>query len=418
MWNAGFSEEQLVALKQNVTTLSARIDEVDGLMVGVREQIQQNQEYGDKYRAIVRTMQAWPVLAPLWDFLQSDQYLTHKPRMALSIFDKLPFDLELMARAAKIDEEVRETAVLIKAAEQLGDATLLEVRQKLDDSTHEIEKLTASRNRAQAHLREYEDYRSRLEECFTVGGKIKTMYNNIVKCTNEMVEMMRRETLLHCIRQLQMSLARKEETLSYVSMQRALVEDIERQIEILTIEDEAAKLLVKELSPTEGLIAEGLLGFIRHFVGEMNDFIRNIWNYSLVIKDCAVENSDGAELDYKFPLVVEGNEDDPIDDIEDGSTSIKDVVDMAFVVTAMQYLGMTDYPLFLDEPGASFDVQHRHAVADMIRSIVEMQRFSQVFMVSHYEDSYGAMANADVLVLCESNVTIPGDRYNQHVMFN
>ena len=416
---AGYSEERVAAIKEQIEHLTSTIDYTAATEKELSEKVNQNREYGEKYRTIVRTMQAWPVLEPFWSFLQNNQYLTHKPRMALSLFEKLPFDLEMSYAARKVDDEIRETSILIKAAEQLGDANLNEVKILVENSTLEIERLTADRNRMQAHLREYEDYRQRLAETFDIGEKISQMYKGVVKCTSDMVEMMRRESIQHCIRQLQTALARKEETLSFVTLQKALVADIEEQVRLLTIKEEAAKMLVRELSPTEGLIAEGLVGFIQHFVAEMNEFIRKIWTYSLVIQDCSVEEEGSAELDYKFPMIIENNEDDPVPDISNGSTSIKDIVDLAFVMTAMNHMGMSDYPVFLDEPGASFDAAHRHTVSDMIRSIIEQKYKSQVFMVSHYEDSYGAIENAEVMVLDETNVTVPHySKTNEHVLFN
>jgi hypothetical protein len=56
--------------------------------------------------------------------------------------------------------------------------------------------------------------------------------------------------------------------------QRAIVNDIEKELAIQEKDEKALKLLVQQLSPTDGLIAEGLYGFIKVFISRLNAFSR------------------------------------------------------------------------------------------------------------------------------------------------
>jgi DNA repair exonuclease SbcCD ATPase subunit len=189
----------------------------------------------------------------------------------------------------------------------------------------------------------------------------------------------------------------------------------EEQINKLEKEEKTLKIIVQELSPTSGLIANGLIGFIDSFVKQMNKVIKKIWTYPLIIKIPDIE-SDTLELNYKFPVLV-GDKEDLIPDINLGSTGIKEVVNMAFKLVAMHEMKIEEYPLFLDESGASFDFKHRQQIAELIKSILDQGIHEQIYMVSHYADSYGSLVSADVIVLSEENIIIPKENYNEYISF-
>jgi ABC-type nitrate/sulfonate/bicarbonate transport system ATPase subunit len=82
----------------------------------------------------------------------------------------------------------------------------------------------------------------------------------------------------------------------------------------------------------------------------------------------------------------------------------------------MSYLGLEKAPLVLDELGAKLDSAHRQSVQFEITNLITTSNFSQVFMVSHYENAYGSLNNADICVLHPSNINIPKNMaYNTHV---
>ena len=98
---------------------------------------------------------------------------------------------------------------------------------------------------------------------------------------------------------------------------------------------------------------------------------------------------------------------------------MKEIVDLAFRITAIKYLGLDDSPLLLDEFGKTFDKEHRLAAAYGIKELMEMKSFTQLFTVSHYEATYGSLTNAEICVLCSKNISIPTNAvYNEHVMID
>ena len=190
-----------------------------------------------------------------------------------------------------------------------------------------------------------------------------------------------------------------------------IVSGLEVQKAQLEDDQKAYKALVEALSPTEGLIAEQLTGFIKAFTDHLNSIIGRVWTYDLQVLPCGL---DSGELDYKFPLKVKG-EDQPVSDIKEGSTGQCDIIDFAFKLIVISYLKLTDTPLYLDELGASFDEQHRINVMTFIKELMETGQFSQVFLISHYASSHGTFQQVDTLVLDPNNIVVP-NVYNDHVV--
>jgi ABC-type multidrug transport system ATPase subunit len=81
----------------------------------------------------------------------------------------------------------------------------------------------------------------------------------------------------------------------------------------------------------------------------------------------------------------------------------------------MAYLGLTDYPLYLDELGASLDEKHRVAIMDFVKNFVEAGECSQMFLISHYHSGHGVFSNAEVTVLDDTNLLTKPDNFNKHV---
>lgn len=191
----------------------------------------------------------------------------------------------------------------------------------------------------------------------------------------------------------------------------ALVESIsnmDTEIESLTKNKVALKLLMDTLSPNNGVIADQMLGFINSYIHEMNRVIEQVWETQLSVGQCTMD--DGV-LNYKLALDVDGN---MINDIGAGSTGQRDIIDLAFVLVMREYLNINDYPLYLDETGSSFDETHRTKLMAYISNLLDTGNCSQILMVNHFNSMHGGLRNHEVVVLDSRNITVP-DTYNEYV---
>jgi uncharacterized protein YajQ (UPF0234 family) len=413
LWVIGYDANVMAKYTEAIETRSNEINAIKAEIKLLEDEMEAFQTYVNLYMDFSRCVKNWPALQPFWDLLLDNETVIRSPRVALMQLDLLKKDLLLELEAGKHEAEIAEIKDLIKQAEQLGDANLTEVMESLVRVTGNVEELTGKLSRLNKHLQQNMAYRRQMADVQATGGRIEQMIGGAEVATKQLVEMMRREAIQNAINALQLSLAHKNSALQEMKLQKGIISDLEKTIAQYALRDETLKLMVKEMSPTDGLIAEGLLGFIRTFVRQMNILIKKIWAYPLEVQVCGVATDRGAELDYKFPLMVQSRA-NIVDDVRNGSSGMQEVVDLAFKVVAMKYLGLGEAPLLLDEFGASFDLEHRTAASGCIKNLMDTQHFSQLYMISHYESGYGSFTNAQTCVLDARNITVPAV-YNQHV---
>jgi wobble nucleotide-excising tRNase len=209
------------------------------------------------------------------------------------------------------------------------------------------------------------------------------------------------------------ALGQIEHVLSKARIAEGIIRDMAIQKEEILIDGEAYALMVKELSPSDGLIADCMKGFITVFAQQMTDIIKNIWTHDFIVLPCKMGDSD--ELDYRFPMQI-GMSLDHADDVSEGSASQVDVVDFAFRILTILYLGLESMPFYLDEPATTMDETHRSNIILFIKEYVDMQKASQLFLISHYFQQSGAFHPSETLLLDGTNiVNIPGV-YNRHAV--
>ena len=74
------------------------------------------------------------------------------------------------------------------------------------------------------------------------------------------------------------------------------------------------------------------------------------------------------------------------------------------------------YPLFLDEPGRTFDEAHSHNLIPLIKDLVDSDRFSQILIISHDADNQRAFPDSETIIIDDRNINYP-HTYNEHVEF-
>jgi len=410
IWIPGYSDEHLELLVKELIKKEEELVKLELLITNTEKEIEANKEYKSFYTDYIRCTNNWPILKPVWDYISNGNYLRNSPRMIVSILDTLYIDLGYELSARNIELEIVETTALIKSAESIGDANLLDMQSKLNDLTIYVDTKTAELNKLRANLSQYKQYRKQLLDAFKLGNEITKLMAEVEQINTDMIEMLRREVLGHCIKQLQSSLALKETTLNGIDLHKGIIKNLEKQIEELTLEEIASKLLVQKLSPNTGLIGEGMLGFIKLFISQMNSLIKKIWTYKLHILDCGIGNG---ELDFKFGVLMDTNT-IPISDIKLCSNGMKEIINLAFKIIAMRYLNISNSPLVLDEWGGGFDSTHKLSAMAAVKELMETKSYSQLFIVSHDYSQYGSLTNSEVTVLDSRNIAIP-DNCNMHV---
>lgn len=385
----------------------------------VLELIEENAEI-DKYFSLYRDYQSivssWDILSMFWIYIQEKNYLLNNPRQIILDFNEFKAELLIDKRYLEYDKENEHIQELILAKQRIGEEDVNKLKSQLVTMEEEIYLKNQELIALRSFIIRINNYRKDLADIDALKEQLDVLEIQFNELNTNTVETLRRQHLNDAIRKIQSILSRKEATLSEINSQNSVIESINKNIEKLELDEQCLKVIVNELSPTDGLIAEGLFSFIKVFLNNMNSFVKKVWSYPLIIQSCNLSEDSKVELDYKFPMKV-GDDHNQVPDVSKGSTGMREIVDLAFKVTAIKFLGLADIPLFLDEFGASFDHAHRTTAYGIFDYLINEISFSQVFLVNHYNDLYGSMKNAEICILHDANIVVPkGSVYNKHVV--
>jgi hypothetical protein len=408
-----YSEESCEALSSDIDKANLKLENVDKEIKAIEDFISECLEYSALYRQYIQITSSHPQLSKYWDYLQENNIITNDPRSAVHIFNKIEQDLNLHIEYNSIQSKRINNEKLLNSLKQVGTdslQSLLETNKRLYTSVGSLTSKISSKSLKYNLLNSIIQKKKSIELLLK---NIETLQTNRDILTKDYIETMRRSSLNNFIKQIQSELGAKEHILHLASNQKSVIKNIEDQISELETDKEALTHLINSLSPTDGLIAQGLLGFIRTYVDEMNEFIERVWSYPMTIQACDVQDSESLDLDYKFP-VKKYTDDDITPDVSKCSRGMKEIINLAFKITGMKYLDLLDTPLYLDEFGSAMDNGHRNEVISLIKAFNEQKTFSQMFIVSHDVTQYSSLPNAQVCVICDINIITP-DTYNEHV---
>jgi energy-coupling factor transporter ATP-binding protein EcfA2 len=414
-WFKGFSQSLYDECLRSREILNKDIPVLE-LQIKLLESVKVEQfEYLTLMSQFLKLMAQVEALDSMWKHIMSYGSLRTAPigvRQMIQTYSQeldkqkqLNLSIDKLAELSKIKQ--------ITAENQSNDLSALKIKYaKLELSAQDYQvKIRRSKVKEQSLLKSIaivENLDLKKQELFN----LQTAHSSAVRDIEKTIS---QDFITSCIRLVKSELASLTQMVSRIDIQAALLTSIEKQIAEYQEQAEVYKIMLKELSPTEGLIAKGLINFINHFVIQMNAIIKKVWLYPLEIQP-VFQLDDELELDYKFQVKV--NDKNDISDVSLGSSAMKEVIDMAFMRVSMKYLKLDKAPLFLDEFSVNMDSAHRKSAFNTVTDLMTNSNHSQVFLISHYEDSYGSIANADVVVLCPNNVVIPkGCGYNNCVDF-
>ncbi len=407
VWSKGYTEETYQAVLKDVDLYEQQIAKDSESLKSLTSTL-------DAHRARLSLIQQfrllsynWSVLEPLWAYMAAeDMVLTHTDRVINMIGD-LMLDLQVDVQIDALRQEHKELCKLKAMTDANQMLDLNKINQQIEDHHRQLQHHSVTIKQAKADVVVYDTQKKTIIQLQKLQVELEQLLEERDTLGSLMGLSLKQQALNDTIRILQLELNQKEQLISKVDIQRGVIESIESMLGDLEMQQGLLKIAIKELSPTEGLIAKGLTSFINHFVKHINAFIAQIWLYPLELIPILPDENNEVDLDYRFSVRINDNTEIP--DISKGSSAMKEIINLAFRVVSMSYLGLQDYPIMIDELGTSFDKAHREAAFHVIGNLLTNASFSQIFMVSHYEQQYGALTNADVSVLSASNISLPKD---------
>ncbi len=361
-------------------------------------------EYANLFRRYSTIRLNNPVLNFLWAYLDEHRIVAEKPRYVIQIINTCIAELDILSSADILEREITELLLQLSYVKDTNAVTVTNVDVKIQDTIDETNAIKAELSRVSQRLSTSLDNLSRI-------AKVKENINLLTDLIKKSGEWHVQETVntlhLHLneeMRALKLELNDKETKIHSREKQLSIVSNYENSIRELEQEKKVVDMIVDEVSPKDGLIGRIMARFIDKFIVGINSIIGNIWTYPFEL--IPIINEDETDLDYKFAARAEGLH--VISDVSKCSSSMKEVIDLAFRLIAFEFLGFDKYPLFMDEFGASMDTTHRaKAFENISRILNSSDKYSQIYVISHHEQLYGSIRNADIVVLNQTNIVLP-----------
>jgi hypothetical protein len=407
-WKMGYSELEHHNLKGRITSGRGFVELLDKELKELREKRDELMEYANLYKEYIRITRSTPELQPLWDLISEEDALRQSPQHALTLVELIRSDLRIEMQVSAIREKITTDMKRLEMAEYAQSETVKGKKQRMDQLEQEIGQLSQQKLRAQEKLRDLTITQRQVKHMYEVSDKLNQAKSSLDLSSIQVVNAVKNEIIDEALADTHREIATLSSRIHSIDQHEHLINDLKNTIVELQKEEKAFKALADALSPTDGLIAEGMLGFIRNFVARWNALIAKIWTYRMEVHDCSTEE-ESAELNYKFPVTTP-NLPKPTGDVNETSSGQKEMLDLGFRVVAAQCLGLDKGPLSLDEFGKTFDEAHQSAATQVILQLLEQLNFSQLFMISHYESCYGAFYNAQITVMDKRNITVPANR--------
>lgn len=414
-WHPGYDERLYNKVLSQIQATEEAERKANTYLQTLLEDQQAASEFTSLYGTIVGLRNATPSLQSFWSAYEISP--EHYDRF-LAAFGTLASDLQIHIRLQEHEARIKELNAMKAAKESTAAVDMERLTKELDEE----EKAFAETSLRERTLRSELTLATEKHHHLTIAKRahqdLIESYQRYTTVYEQGIRVQYGRLLDEMIFALRSSLSIDERRLANASSQRAVVSSLSNQVQELTKELELLKLTQKVLCPAEGLIAQGLTGFINDFIEQMNTWIGSVWTYPMELMPIEIMD-DAVDLDYKFPVVVNHDYDDPSLDVAKTSTGMKEIINLAFVIVSMNCLGLEDMPLFLDEFSTSFDLTHRQAAYKVIESLIDNSNYSQIFMVSHYRDGYANLQDTDFVVLCPANIDLPENcLYNEHVQMS
>lgn len=411
-WKEGVSDSELEELKLKLDKIRIYLKKLNVTMDELLKTKSLMDDYFVQFNRLRQFAYGYPKAQVFFDWLMEDKRIYTNPVHLIPMIDKFLYAAKTSTMRVYLQNKLDDLSSAIETAKGIDRVGVNNSRQKVEQMYDNITALTDEIKETNNKISELTNlYHRRLAH----EDKVKAFHallERLKSLQDTYVDSLRSNLINELLKKHQITLAMMVQRQNEIENLKSTIDDIRVSLSEVEVNHDIHKTLAKAMSPTDGLIATQMISFINVFIGQLNAIIENIYTYPLVIQPCGVE---GGDLDYKFPLSTKDN--DSASDVSEGSEGQQEIIDFAFRLVAMMYLGFTNHPLYIDEVGRAQDETHLTNVMNYIKLLIESNVHSQLFLISHFAVGFGAFSQAEVCVLNGSNITVPL-RHNDHVEIN
>jgi hypothetical protein len=405
-WIPGYDANIHAMYQQQHEALLHEEQIIYGKIQNITIEMQSYQKILDNYNAYHMCANQYNALPLIWDYIAQHNWLYETPNRIVRFVEQLTQDTFTWDELDILIKDKKELEALLALAIRDGEGNLSTLLDTQSEYETQLGELKATEQNLTAQIEGLKRCRKAIEYIRQATDELKDMLTKRSLLVTAHIESDMQQVLNTEIKKTRIELAMLESEQVYASNKVSIINDLTAELASHTVKQQALNAILQSLSPTDGLIAKSLSGFIDSFLRDMNTIIASVWSYPLTVgihRDLGNEY----ELNYRFSIRV--NDEYNVSDVSKASSAMKEIIDLAFTLTVMRHLGLTDYPIYLDEFGHSMDKEHRKMAYAAINTLMAASDFSQIFIISHYEDLYRSIRNADLTVLCSNNVNLPDE---------
>lgn len=314
-----------------------------------------------------------------------------------------------------LEKELSEKVQEISKRKSVGVKEKEVVSKHLDEKKHEYDTLVQKLKSVQKREREYarlvrihrnvvywyDTFKGFLEKLNSVYDDERMVYRNEVYTIALSGLKSLQDAAIHRLGQID-SVLREQDTLK-----ARFEEEIIKEIEHTEKEKAQWEALEKALIR---IPHKYTVSFLNDIIATMNALISQVFSYPFKLIPLKLEDP----VTYNFKVKNRG---EIVEDVSLCSEAQVEITDLAFNIALRRKLKLTNYPIYLDEVGRSFDPTHKQKLLDLLKYLLDDNVVSQMFLINHHAAIHEGMMNGETLVLDASNVVVPMT-YNEHVKIN
>lgn len=406
----GMHQFDVAAAEKELSELHERIVADEERLRNGETYVTDAQDYIRQLSGVKRIFNDNLELSTLWDLLISEGLYKVHPQSHIPTIMNFEHQLQNCVTILKIQEQIRVNETVLASVKEVtnGQNNYSEnfvqfLDQMIAKTITDAQKVDKKIKLATGYINEVKLKIDAVTSAVGIEAELAAKYDLLIRSGIN-------RTVNEIVQTKQIELANANNALNKITRHDAVIKEIEKQKEVATHNLANYQVLMKALSPVDGLISRYIQSFLDVFIEDINIVIGDIWTTDLEVLSCGVDSTD---VTCKFPLSVNGGF-LVTPDISEASDGQVDIINWAFRMALAQHHDLHDYPLYLDELAPTLDELHRERLLYYINNLMESRQFNQMFMISHYAANHYAFGNAEILMLDGRNIINKPGTYNAH----
>lgn len=412
IWVPGYNEAKLLDAKAKIKFYAERIERLEPKIEANKKKLIETRRYLEIVDKLKSDFMGIKLLHSIVLTHLQDKNSDSMSNVLSSELNFIYSNLQKFKRYIKNTKQILDNNEKLKLLKEVEDSS--STNERITELLEKLNVAQESKNVLSYNYEKYKQFHKLLLELNYIDTLTKKLAKTVFLNKKDNINKVYNESIKKLVEKLNLLIHETEESIIDSSNYYHLYNKIKTDITELQAREKVIAKLLKSLSPTEGIIAKSITSFLKIFVNEMNDVINKIWAYDLRILPCNVDES--KDLDYKFPVLVDGKPN--AEDVKQTSSSMNEIINLAFKLVSMKYLNMDSHPLYLDEFGRTMDPVHKLEAYKLVDRLSETT-FKQIFLVSHFESVYTRFSNASINVLSDTNIILDKSmKYNNDLKIN